>query len=223
MKIILAILLLVSLNIHAQNICVSVDCKDSVKYPNPITLNGSTTSTDGVKSRLWTITKGTATLNNPNVDTAIATAQSDGLYVFLLTGTSQKGAVGTAFDSVIYVANKPPTATCGPSYTDTTTAGVLKGSGTDPEGGAITYQWNQINGPNQAVITSTTFQNPLITGLITGTYIFQLTVIDDGGLKGTATQTIYATLPITQIKTVIVTTKYFSDGTTHTSTVTTVP
>lgn len=211
-------ILFLSITAHAQSICVSVDCKDSVKYPTVLTLNGSSTSSDGIKSRLWTTITGTATINNQNVDSTFVTAKNDGLYVFQLTSASNKGAIGTAFDSVFYVANKPPTASCGASYTDTTTAGVLTGSGTDPEGGAITFQWQQVNGPNQAAITSPTFQNPLITGLITGTYIFQLSVRDSGGLVGAATQNVYVALPKTIIKTVTTITVYYSDGSSTTST-----
>lgn len=214
------VLLLLAGICHAQSICVSVDCKDSVKYPVVLSLNGIVTSADGVKSALWKVIQGTATINNPNVDSTFAKAQTDGLYVFSLTGTSNKGAVGTAFDSVIYVANKPPIAQCGQSYNDTTTSGILTGNGTDPEGGAITFLWQQVNGPNTAVITSPTFQNPLITNLITGTYIFSLTITDDGGLTSTCNQTVYVQLPVTLVKTVITTTKYFSDGTSTTTTVT---
>jgi hypothetical protein len=228
------LLLIISIGCKSQSICVSVNCKDTVNYPiDSVVLNGQVTSPDGIASTTWQVAVGSAKIDNPKSQVTVARGLSKGgnIFVFILTGISVKGAVGSAFDTVIYIPNQPPIASCGPSYTDTTTTGVLTGSGTDPEGGPITFLWTQINGPNQAVINSPTFQNPLITGLITGTYIFQLTVTDNGGLTGTATQTVYVTLPVTQLKTVTVTTvtktKYFSNNTTTTTTttntVTTVP
>jgi hypothetical protein len=224
MRYFLSLLLLISIGCQSQNICVSVDCKDSIKYPAPITLNGSTSSTDGVKSRLWTITKGTATLNNPNVDTAIATAKSDGLYVFLLTGTSLKGAIGTAFDSVIYVANKPPISVVGQSVASTDGTAILSGSNsTDPEGQSITFNWTQLSGPTTAQIASPTMSNPIVSAMVNGTYVFTLVCTDAGGLKSApSSQLVQVSTPITVIKTVTTVQTFYSDGSVKTV-VTTVP
>ena len=205
-------------------ICVQVNCPRTISYPqDTIKIAGLITSTDATTTT-WKVIIGSATIDNPSSISTVARNLSKGgsLFVFALTATSVNGSVGTAFDTVIYVGNQPPIASCGQSYTDTTTAGVLTGSGTDPEGMPVTYLWQQINGPNQAVITSPTFQNPLITGLITGIYIFQLKVTDNGGLSSTATQTVYVTLPTTLIKTVTTISKYYSDGSVITTT-TTVP
>lgn len=225
-------LLFSALGCSGQSICVSVDCRDTVRYPATITLNGLTTSADGVKSRLWSIKSGSGSINNVNVDTTFATATTSGLYIYQLTGTSNKGAVGTAFDSVIYVSNKPPVAVVGQSLASTDGTAVLSGSNsTDPEGLPLTYLWSELSGPSTAVITSPTMANPIVSGMINGTYVFKLIVVDKGGLTSTASQLVAVNIPVTQVKTVIVTTvvttKYFSNNTTTTTTttntVTTVP
>jgi protein-disulfide isomerase len=223
MKKILFLLLLVS-KLHAQSICVSADCKDTVRYPqDSVTLNGLVTSGEGVKSTLWSVRTGIATIDNAGSQVTVARGLSKGgtLFVFLLTGTSNKGAVGTAFDSVVYVPNKPPQAVTGPTLNDTTNTAFLSGSNSfDAEGFPLTYSWVQVSGPNAAVITTTTMANPIASGLINGTYVFRLTVTDNGGLTSTATQTVVMTPVVVKTVTTIVTT--YSDG--HTTTVvTTVP
>lgn len=57
---------------------------------------------------------------------------------------------------------------------------TLDGSATDPDGGMITaYAWTQISGPNAAAFSSTTVEDPNISGLVEGEYIFRLTATDD--------------------------------------------
>lgn len=224
---------------QTANICVSVDCKSTVNYPvDTATLNGILTSVspDAVKSALWSMKVGTAKIDSPNKAVTVGRGFAAGgatLYVFQLTGTSVNGATGTGQDSIVYVPNKPPTAVCGPTINDTLTSATLSGSGSfDPEGLPITYSWVQFSGPNTAVFSSVSMANPIVSGLITGTYNFTLTVTDQGGLKGTATQLVNVALPVvTLIKTVTVTTvtvtKYYSNNTststTTTTTVTTTP
>lgn len=223
MKIILSILLLCSLTSEAQNICVSVDCKDTVKYPTVLTLNGNTSSSDGVKSRSWAVTKGTATINNSSVDSTFATTNADGLYIFQLTGTSNKGAIGIAFDSVIYVANKVPAAIVGPSVLSTDGTAILSGSNsTDPEGLPLQFSWTQLSGPTTAAIATPTMSNPIVSNMVNGTYVFTLKVVDPGGLSSTASQLVQVNMPKTIVKTVTVITTFYSDGT-STSVTTTVP
>jgi K319L-like, PKD domain len=226
MKKILFLLLIVS-KLQAQSICVSADCKDTIRYPqDSISLNGTVTSGEGVKSTLWSVRAGIATIDNPAAQVTVARGLSKGgstIFVFLLTGTSNKGAIGTAFDSVVYVPNKPPQAVTGPTINDTTNTAVLSGSGSfDPEGFPITYLWTQVSGPNTAVINTVTMSNPLVTGLVNGSYLFRVTVTDNGGLTSTATQTVNVAIPVFVVKTVTTVVTTYSDGTTKTV-VTTVP
>lgn len=219
--------LLFSVTCHSQSICVSVDCKDTVRYPiDSVTLNGIVTSPDGITSTTWQVATGTAKIDSPKIPVTVARGLSKGgnIFVFLLTGISAKGAIGTAFDTVIYVGNKPPVAIVGQSIASTDGTAVLSGSNsTDPEGLPLTYSWTQLSGPTTAAIASPTMSNPIVSGMITGTYVFTLTVTDQGGLTSSASQLVQVNLPVvTLIKTVTTVTKYYSDGT-STTTTTTVP
>lgn len=81
--------------------------------------------------------------------------------------------------------NQSPVANAGTDKTLAagTTTTTLPGSGSDPEGGAITYSWTQVSGP-AATLTNTTSATATASGLTNGsTYIFQLTV-SDGVLTG---------------------------------------
>ncbi len=57
---------------------------------------------------------------------------------------------------------------------------TLDGSATDSDGGAITsYEWTQLGGPSLATFSSTTIEDPIVSDLIEGEYIFRLTATDD--------------------------------------------
>lgn len=76
--------------------------------------------------------------------------------------------------------NQPPVVNAGADITlaANTTTVTLQGTGSDPEGNAVTYSWTKVSGPS-ATISNTAIANPVITGLTNGsTYVFQLTVSD---------------------------------------------
>lgn len=67
----------------------------------------------------------------------------------------------------------------------------LDGSAYDPDGGAIaTYQWTQISGPNSAIFNDATIEDPEISGLVEGDYVFQLSATDDEAATATDEVTI---------------------------------
>lgn len=221
------LLLVISLGCNAQSICTSVTCKDTVNYPiDSVVLNGVVTSPDGISSTTWQVIAGNAKIDSPKKQITVARGLSKGgsIFVFILTGISSKGAVGSAFDTVVYIGNKPPIAIVGPSLASTDGTAILSGSNsTDPEGFPLTYSWKQLSGPTTAAIAGPTMSNPIVSNMITGTYVFTLTVTDQGGLTSSASQLVQVTLPIvTIIKTVTTVTTYYSDGTIKTVT-TTVP
>ncbi|MBT1711353.1 Ig-like domain-containing protein [Fulvivirgaceae bacterium PWU5] len=81
--------------------------------------------------------------------------------------------------------NQPPVANAGmdKSLAAGTTTTTLPGTGSDPEGGAITYSWTQVSGA-ATTLTNTTSATATVSGLTNGgTYVFQLTV-SDGVLAG---------------------------------------
>jgi len=154
------ILLLFSFGTNGQSICVSVDCKDTVRYPTDTTkLTGIVTSADGITSTTWQVATGTAKIDSPNnqITTARNLSKGGNIFVFILTGISAKGAIGTAFDTVIYIPNQPPLAVVGPSILSTDGTAVLSGSNsTDPEGLQLTFNWTQLSGPTTATTATTT-------------------------------------------------------------------
>ncbi len=91
----------------------------------------------------------------------------------------------------VRIGNEPPVADAGPDRVNVA-AGVIQldGSGSyDPDGDAITYQWNQISGPAVSITGASTAQ-PTFTAAASQTYVFRLVVTDDQGAFGQARVTI---------------------------------
>ncbi len=82
--------------------------------------------------------------------------------------------------------NQPPTANAGPNQNITlpTNSVTLVGSGSDPDGNIVSYQWTKISGPSQYNIVSPSQAQTVINNLVQGVYQFQLTVIDNNGATG---------------------------------------
>jgi hypothetical protein len=78
-----------------------------------------------------------------------------------------------------------PVANAGPdkSITLPTNSVTLDGSGTDADGTVVTYSWSQVSGPNSAVFSSSSVAAPTVSGLVAGTYVFSLIVIDNSNLS----------------------------------------
>ncbi|MCL6524176.1 MAG: putative Ig domain-containing protein [Thermoflavifilum sp.] len=67
----------------------------------------------------------------------------------------------------------------------------LDGSGSyDPDGTITAYTWQQVNGPSQAQIITSTKAITWVDSLHVGTYHFSLTVTDNGNLSATDTLTV---------------------------------
>ncbi|HTI09458.1 MAG TPA: T9SS type A sorting domain-containing protein [Puia sp.] len=87
----------------------------------------------------------------------------------------------------------PPTITIGGAVSITlpTNSATLTSSATAGTGTTIhSVKWSQVSGPNTAGITSPTSWNTAVTGLIAGTYTFQVAVADNAGNTSTAKQTV---------------------------------
>lgn len=158
---------------------------------NSTVLNGTGSDADGViKSYLWSKQSGPVgfLIANPSNPSTQITGLTEGVYTFGLLVTDDKGA--TASDSVTITVkpavtqpNQPPVVTASATANVIKTGTIfLNGGATDPEGGALTYLWQQVSG------TSVTIQNP--TSAVTtapnapaGNYIFTLTVTDNKGAK----------------------------------------
>jgi hypothetical protein len=76
------------------------------------------------------------------------------------------------------------------SYNMPSPAITLTGAGYDCNGTISTYAWSRVSGPNTPTIVSSSSSTTDITGVIAGTYIFQLQVTDNGGNSSTDNVTI---------------------------------
>lgn len=88
----------------------------------------------------------------------------------------------------------PPTVNAGSNQTITlpTSTVTLAGSATpiSPATSITSYAWSQLSGPNTGTFSSTTVTNPTFSGLIAGTYVLQLTAVDNESSSNSATVTI---------------------------------
>jgi hypothetical protein len=155
---------------------------------NSIILPGSGSDVDGsVVSYSWSQLSGpsTATLVNPNSAQSGAGNLIIGAYQFKLMVTDDRGATGSAILNVT-VAHDPNTPLLANAGSDRViqlpqNSIVLPGSGTDANGTVVSYLWSQKSGPSQSIISSPNAAVSAASGLIAGTYIFQLQVTDDLG------------------------------------------
>lgn len=82
-------------------------------------------------------------------------------------------------------SNKLPVADAGPlqNIVPPVEDIVLTGSGTDADGTIVSYSWTQLSGPTTSVIADRNAPVTSLSGLEPGTYVYQLSVVDnDGGI-----------------------------------------
>ena len=133
--------------------------------------------------------------NTATVNTSVSGLQQ-GVYKFSVTITDTRGL--TASDTMTLTVNaglppSPPTANAGSAQTLTLPRNytTLNGSASSDASGTITgYTWSQVSGPNTAIFANLSTVITTISGLVQGTYVFQLKVTDNNGLSSTATVTI---------------------------------
>jgi hypothetical protein len=175
---------------------VAVSADQDITLPDDdvsITSNGGVDSDGTIASYLWTKASGptTYTITTPTTQNTTITGLVQGTYVFTLTVTDDDG--GTGFDQIQItvhpeVANDPPVADAGDDQIIKlpVSAVVLSGSGTD-DGIILGQTWSQVSGPNTASFSTPAAMETVASGLIAGTYIFRITIRDNGlddGLTG---------------------------------------
>jgi len=165
---------------------------------NSVTLSGSGNDSDGtIASYLWTKISGpAATITTASSAATNVTGLLQGTYQFELKVTDDKGAIGkdtvqVKVDSASNISipaqgNVAPTANAGKDQTITlpTNSVTLSGSGNDSDGTIVSYFWTKISGPSSFVISNAGLSSTGVTGLIEGTYQFELKVTDDKGAIG---------------------------------------
>lgn len=178
----------VTINVDIPNNAPVADAGFDLELADPgmVTLDGSRSSDpDGdTLTYSWTQVFG-ETVTLTGADTATPSFQANsGSYGFVLTVTDGRGGSDSA-QVTIRVLNKAPIANAGVDQTVVGFVNVaLDGSGSvDPEGGALTYQWVQIDGPTTVSLSGADSANPTFTPTERGTYTFKLTVSDNGNLS----------------------------------------
>jgi dienelactone hydrolase len=148
------------------------------------TLTGSASDTDGtIASYAWSqVSGGTATLSGSNTPTLSLSSLALGNYVFRLTVTDNRGATGYDDVAVTVALNVAPSALAGPDREITlpTNSIVIPGSGQDSDGTITTYLWSKYSG-GTATLSNTSSSTLNVSGLVAGTYVFRLRVIDNDG------------------------------------------
>jgi hypothetical protein len=165
---------------------------------NSVTLNGSSSfDPDGtIQGYLWSEVSGPsiATISNTGNVSPTASGLVVGVYVFQLQVTDNDGATNTDQVTVNVLAqinklNLPPVAIAGPDttiYLPVETYTLNGQLSYDPDGAIVSYQWQEISGPNTAGSTSMNSAQVDLTNLQVGAYEFQLTVTDNQGSTSTS-------------------------------------
>jgi dienelactone hydrolase len=151
---------------------------------NTVAITGSGTDSDGtIASYAWSKVSGNGgTLSGITTTTLTVTNMVAGGYVFRLTVTDNLGAIKSDDVSVTVIGNVVPVANAGADKTISfpVNSVTITGTGTDSDGTITAYAWSKVSG-SSATLTGTTTSTLMASSLIAGTYIFRLTVTDNGG------------------------------------------
>ncbi|HTL06617.1 MAG TPA: PA14 domain-containing protein [Chitinophagaceae bacterium] len=157
---------------------------------NSIVLDGTASSDkDGsLASCLWTLQSGPsgASIQSPTALTTPVTNLQEGVYVFRLSVTDNKGA-SSQDDVTITIngqANMAPVANAGSDVVLNlpVNSTFLNGAAsTDPDGTLVSCLWAWQSGPSQYNINDPKILTPTVNNMVAGTYVFRLTVTDNKG------------------------------------------
>ena len=171
----------------------------SITLPaNTINLSGSGVDSDGsITSYLWTKISGPSAYNIANPSSAVTSVSNlvEGIYQFELKVTDDKGAIGADTmqvtvnkSDITVIAPTPNVAPVANAGNDTTALSpvnsmVLNGIGNDIDGKITGYLWTQVSGPSTSSILPNNTASTTVSGLIAGTYQFELKVTDNAGAE----------------------------------------
>ncbi|MBX2925309.1 MAG: T9SS type A sorting domain-containing protein [Chitinophagaceae bacterium] len=165
---------------------------------NNVSLNGSksTAASGSITGYEWTKVSGPTggTIEKPGEVTTAVNGLTEGVYQFRLKVTDNLGVSATALVSVtVKAALLPPVADAGDAQTITlpeNTVTLNAGGSTAPSGEIKTYVWTKTFGPAEGTITNSSGVATTVTGLVAGTYQFQVKVTDNNNNTATAIVTI---------------------------------
>jgi hypothetical protein len=178
---------------------VSAGSNKTITLPtNSVTLTGTASDADGtIASYAWTKVSGpTATIASPSAISTNITGLVAGSYVFNLKVTDDDGATANANVTVTVSSGTPPpnqvpVVSAGSNKTITlpTNSVTLTGTASDADGTITSYVWTKVSG-GVGVIAIPTALSTNITGLVAGTYVFNLKVTDNGGATANSNVTV---------------------------------
>jgi gliding motility-associated-like protein len=162
----------------------------TIVVPNStIAFIGSGSDSDGTVVKFsWTKVSGPACiLENISSNTLIVSNLLAGVYEFQLIVEDNDGAIGT--DNILITiieptVNQPPVANAGLDLIINLPQSSLdiQGSGSDIDGAITSYLWEKKTGPASGTLSGQTTSKLSLTDLVSGSYLFILTVTDDKGL-----------------------------------------
>lgn len=158
---------------------------------SPVTFDGSGSSdADGDPLSFQWHLDGTLVGSGPSLTTTFATLGSH-----TVTLTVGDGKASATLSKAVSVQNLSPSASAGPAQTaDQKSTVKLAGTGNDPDGSIVSYQWQQISGTAVALSGANTptanFVAPALRKSTSEVLGFRLRVVDNNGAATSATTTV---------------------------------
>ncbi|MDP4254893.1 MAG: T9SS type A sorting domain-containing protein [Bacteroidota bacterium] len=142
---------------------------------NSVTLNGNV-STGTITSYAWTKVSGpnTPAIASPSSVSTSITGLVQGTYVFQLSVNG--GASTSQVTITVNGATVSVQANAGGNQTIQLPATSVTLNGNGSTGTITSYTWTKVSGPNTPAIASPSSVSTSVTGLVQGTYVFQLSV-----------------------------------------------
>jgi hypothetical protein len=174
-----------------QTVTGAVATLTATATPTTLTAGGRPNYGYNIVKYQWTKVSGPASfsIGTPNALTSSVSGLVGGTYVFSITTTDNNTGTITAYDTIVVntggvVVPGPPGASAGSDQTITlpTSSVTLTGVGLETNGTITGYQWTEVGGPNTATFANARSAQTSVSGLIAGTYTFQLTVTDQQGV-----------------------------------------
>ncbi len=111
-----------------------------------------------------------------------------------ITGRNMDGSY-LLRSNITVAGSLPPNANAGPDQSITLPASSITLNGNSSTGSITSYSWTMISGPNIPAITIPTAMSTTVTGLVLGTYLFQLSV-NGGASNSQVTITVNPAPPV---------------------------
>ena len=161
---------------------------------------GASTASAGIAKYAWTKIAGPTPYEmlTPNASESWIRNMVDGSYTYRLTITDNNG--NTAYDDVtINVGTSSTTTTTPPPPTSTAPvanagkdetipvgqATVLNGTTSTASAGIKSYSWTKFSGPTAFEMLTPTGSSTWIRNMVSGTYVFRLTIVDNNNVTAT--------------------------------------